>query len=223
MKTSWGKRPIIAFVYRVLFIIFCSWGLILNFAKWESPFMTTLSYYTIQSNLFCLVLFIDLLVRKIRKQPLTPLFHSVKGGFTVMIFITFFIYHFVLRPGIIASGVDYQVYQWSDILVHYIAPLMVVIDHFIFDELKPYHRIDPIRWLAIPLGYWVYTLIFAALGGRYIINDYVSRYPYFFLNVEELGVLWVSISIITISLFYVGTGYGLIQLDRLILKYRQKH
>jgi len=223
MKKLLVNKTTYAFLYRLLFIFFCAWGLILNFAKWETPTLTTLSYYTIQSNLFCLILFIDLVVRMVRKQTLSPRYHSVKGGFTVMIFITFFIYHFILRPGIMTSGVDYEVYQWSDILVHYIAPLMVLIDHFLFDEALPYHPYDPLKWLMIPLGYWLYTLLYASLGGRYIIGDYVSKYPYFFLNFEEFGVLWVLISVVLLSLFYVAMGYGLMQLDKLILKYHRKN
>jgi hypothetical protein len=56
-----------------------------------------LSYYTIQSNLACLILMVIILIREHNHKPLTPMIVQVKAAFTAMIFLTFLVYHLLLR------------------------------------------------------------------------------------------------------------------------------
>jgi len=205
-------------IYKGAFIDLCAIGILLNFLSLEQPFYMTLSYYTILSNLACLVYFIIQFIREWKGIPSKDEWVRLKGGFTVMIFLTFVIYHFLLRPVIIEYGTDYEVFQLSDILVHYIAPLMVFFDFIFFTEHQKIKKYDPFIWLSIPLIYWIYTLIYALLGGRFVIGEDVSRYPYFFLNFEEWGVFGVILWILVLMVIYLILGYGLLGIDKLMHK-----
>ncbi|PKL00437.1 MAG: hypothetical protein CVV56_06100 [Tenericutes bacterium HGW-Tenericutes-1] len=211
-------------LYKGAFIDLCAIGILLNFLSLEQPFFMTLSYYTILSNLACLIYMTFLFIREWRGLQISQNHIRLKGGFTVMIFLTFVIYHFLLRPVIIEYGTDYEVFQLSDILVHYLAPLMVFFDFLFFTQHKQLKRFDPFWWLLIPLIYWVYTLIYALLGGRFVIGEDVSRVPYFFLSFEDWGFFGVLLWVFVIMILYLILGYGLIGIDHLMhqLKIRKQ-
>jgi len=208
-------------IYKGLFLLLSGLGIILNITSWDTPFWMTLSYYTLQSNILCFGIIAMAFYYELRKKTVSSRFLRIKGGFTVMIFLTFVVYHFILRPFILNENIDYQVMQLSDVLVHYLAPFMMLFDHLIFTKGNTFKKVDPLWWLFIPLGYWLYTLLYAALGGIFILGDTISRYPYFFLNFESYGIGMVFISSLIILSVFLLLGYGLYFIDRWI--YQRKN
>ena len=77
------------------------------------------------------------------------------------------------------SGLDIDVaIVWVNILLHYIAPVYMLVDWILF---PPYVRLKYIRslwWLVFPLGYVVYSLVRGLL---------VDWYPYPFLDPTTNG------------------------------------
>ena len=72
--------------------------------------------------------------------------------------VTFLVYHFLLSPtsGDL-NGLDYV----RNLMVHYIVPIMTILDYIIFDIKGIYKIIDPLLWLLIPIIYFaVIILIF---------------------------------------------------------------
>jgi len=65
---------------------------------------------------------------------------------------------------------------------------LVIIDRIIFTEKGSVKKYDSIIWLAYPLIYWVFTIIFVYFGGNFNTTNIESNYPYFFLNFKEVGV-----------------------------------
>ena len=209
-------------IYKGLFIVLCALGVILNFLYLEQPIYRTLSYYTLQSNIACLALMIVLFVQELRNKTLSINMIRLKAGFTVMIFLTFLVYHFVLQPVLSGYEIGYQPFRFSDILVHYVSPLMMFLDFIIFTKHRQLKKYDPFVWLLIPLIYWIYTMIYAALGGIYFIGESVTSYPYFFLDFDIYGVAGVMLWVLGIMVIYIGLGYWFVGLDHLFGKHFNK-
>lgn len=108
----------------------------------------------------------------------------------------------------------------SSILLHVVLPALFVLDWLLFYEHGRLDLSTPLRALLLPLGYLVFILIHAALwnfdasipnalGGSLI-------YPYFFLNVDKLGIggvlQWCGILLAALAVM----GYLIIALDRLL-------
>lgn len=212
----------LSLIYKATLIILCSLGIVMNFMYLKQPFYMTISYYTIQSNIACLIVIILFFVKELRNSPLTEGQIRLKAGFTVMIFLTFLVYHFLLTPFLESLDIDYQFLQFSDVLVHYVSPLMVLGDYLLFSEHRLIRKKDPFVWLLIPLTYWIYTLIYAALGGIFRLGESVSSYPYYFLDIDTYGFLGILPWIGLIMGVYIGLGYGLYGLDYLLGKIRHK-
>ena len=149
-----------------------------------------LKYYTNISNYFVLVVSIIVLsdtVKRVRAgetEGYNKKLRTFKFMTVIMILVTFLVVIFLLDSPLQAS-------YWRNIgnmSYHFLAPLLFILDYIIFDEKRTISVFAPLYSLIIPLIYVVYIFILGA-----IIPDFV--YPYFFLNVSELGyggfLLWV--------------------------------
>lgn len=204
-------------IFRLILIFSALAGLTLQFLHSEK-ILATLSYYTVLSNLFVLLLFIYIVYLYDIKQQQIPTSYSIlKGSATVGIFLTFIIYHFVLRPVLISSGFEYSPYSISDLLVHYLVPIMTLLDYLLFDEKGNYQKSFIKFWMIFPIAYVVYVYLYGGLGGTFPSYDYESSFPYFFLDYQTYG--WtVLLFIIGIALFYLLLCIALYFLDNRILK-----
>ena len=210
------KKRQLSLIYKGTLIILCSLGIVMNFMYLNQPIYMTISYYTIQSNIAALIIIILFFVKELMNLPLTDGLIRLKAGFTVMIFLTFLVYHFLLHPYLESYVNDNRFLQFSDVLVHYISPLMVFGDYLFFTEHRIIKKKDPFGWLFIPLTYWIYTLVYAAIGGVFKLGESVSSYPYYFLDIDKYGLLGILPWIGLIMAVYIGLGYGLYGLDRLL-------
>ena len=86
------------FIWRILILISTSYGIYggVYMAAGESN-SGFLLYYTTQSNLWCFVFFLYLMITN-RKHP------WIKGGITVAIIVTFILYQFVIVPYCLKYG-----------------------------------------------------------------------------------------------------------------------
>lgn len=214
-------KKVLSLGFKAAFIIICTTGVVMNFLYLKQNLMMTLSYYTIQSNLACLFLIIYLLIVELLGKKMTDKMIRLKAGFTVMIFLTFLVYHFLLRPFMVNFETEYEVFQFSDILVHYVSPLMMLFDYIVFTDHQKLKKSDPFLWILIPLIYWIYTMLYKAFGGIFILGDSVSSYPYFFLDFDTYGFFGVILWVIGIMILYIGLGYGLFGVDHIIVKRNQ--
>ena len=94
------------------------------------------------------------------------------------------------------------------ILVHTLTPILVLLDFIFFSNHQKNKIYEPFYNLTFPLLYWIFTLVFVALGGNFNGSTYESDYPYFFLNFPESGVgyfilVLVFILIISFILYFI--------------------
>ena len=127
------------------------------------------SYFTNLSNLFAIGVLLVLAIR----APTSRRFELVRGAATFCMTVTGIVYAVLLAD--ISVGVTDP---WINTVIHRVMPVVMVLDWW----LAPRARVDPRRalaWLAIPLGYFAYSLVRGPLA-----DDW---YPYPFMNPTRDG------------------------------------
>ena len=99
----------------------------------------------------------------------------------------------------------------SNLIMHLILPLMFLVDWILFNNHNNAKWYYPFLSTILPLIYVAFILIRALILG----NSYSGTlYPYFFLNVERLGLGGVTLWVIILVVFFVALGYILFMFDR---------
>lgn len=213
--------------YRILLIGLCAYAILAYSGALRGRFNGEIfSYFTILSVLLALLYFSALVITSLGKHAaadhggagLAAALAHFKGGVTLAVTITMTVYHFLLAR-VIFEMVGYEPFSPNDIIVHYAIPLLVILDWLLFDPKPAYKATDPLRWLGIPLAYFVFAVIRAHLGGP--LQGVKSRYPYFFIDIDVLGVGAVLRNALLLALGFLVIGHVLFGVDRLLG--RSKH
>ncbi|WP_297277470.1 Pr6Pr family membrane protein [uncultured Brachyspira sp.] len=200
-------------LYKFLIIIIGTFAVFLGLFYNNNNFqfdIETLYYFTYQSNILVIIYFLIDIINIIKnKKTFYPRF---KGAVTMSITVTFLVYHFLLSPtsGDL-NGLDYV----RNLMVHYIAPIMTILDYIIFDIKGIYKIIDPLLWLLIPIIYFAFILIKAKIGKPFSDGSY---YPYFFVDIDKYGLKIVIRNVFFITLFFTVLGYIEYFIDKLLIK-----
>ncbi|MGT2742204.1 Pr6Pr family membrane protein [Streptococcus plurextorum] len=167
-----------------------------------------LLYYTVLSNtlVFSFLFFLIFLESKGGTRHTSPRLLRIKGGVTMAIMITCIIYHFMLAP--IAKPEDY--WNIRNFLVHYIAPIGMILDTLFLDNKKVYRWFDPFSWTIVPLAYFAFAIFNGMVMKLPIPGAVDSPYAYFFINVNKYGLERVLINSAIIAAAYVVVGYILL-------------
>lgn len=215
-----GRRARAASVYRCAFVVVSALGLSANLGLLEGRFIPSqLNYYTVLSNLLCLVYFaadLPLSLRNARgggEQDRTTSLPRVKGAVVMAITVTFLIFNIALAPSYLVDP-DYDFFTLSNLVLHYVAPIAVVLDWLIFDRKGLLRWHDPLIWLLIPAAFLLYTALHAPFIGP-IFEPEHSRYPYPFLDVDALGLARVAVNAVAIGVCFGIVGYAVFGVDRL--------
>lgn len=217
------KNNTLKTAYRVLFLIFCEAGIILQYvavAKIGSIAMHT-CYYTILSNILCFLYFAFLLIVRPKKENAT-----IKGAVTVCIALTGIVYHLLLAGSMKAADgikIDYAMFI-SNYIVHYVVPISVFVDYILFTPKGYFKVFSPLIWCIIPLSYLIFALIRAEVstGVFSVFGKGTSRYPYPFMDFDALGAGAAVRNIVIIGVAYIAFGYLFFAFDYLAGKIRRK-
>ncbi len=197
------KNRTAATIYRMLFVVMCAVALVIEFGFLRGQFnLYTLNYYTILSNLACLVFFVASLRRD---RP------RAEGAIVYCIAITGIIYATLLAPGDLASG---HFFTFKNMALHYVGPLMVVLDGVLFNPKGHIRATDPLLWLLMPLGYFGYILLRSTFAGNIGPTD--SPFPYAFIDPAVQGgwgpmmqgVGWIAIGMLALGylIWFIDRG-----------------
>lgn len=209
----------LAFAYRMLLIAACLYAILVYSGVLAGRFNPQIFvYFTILSVLLAFVFFNALVLASLRARPgeESRLLHALahfKGGVTMAVTITMGVYHFVLAP-VIFDMAGYRPFSFNDIIVHYMIPVMVIVDWLLFDPKPTTTAADPVKWLGIPVAYALFVGIRAQLGGA--LRGSGSQYPYFFLDIDALGAGRVALNAVLLLLGFLALGYVLLGIDRLL-------
>lgn len=192
----------ISIVYRLFFILIGFSGIYLGLSEEnEDAFMghgTAINFYTLQSNIWVLVLEVYLLfhtILKHRKGHETEQERELENQsawnlgvfkyvFTVSITLTFLVYWFMLAPYIGAQ----DLLKPSNILLHGISPVMMLLDFLFFDSEYVFSKRAEVLTLIPAIYYLIFILLRAEISP--ISLAFGSRYPYWFMDVDAFRMDW---------------------------------
>ncbi len=172
--------------------------------------VSSLRYFTNLSNLLCMLYFlIDAiyLVAWRDNDGSKSWCFPLKGIAMMGITVTWLVAHFML--GDFNMGASMRV---SIRLVHYVVPIMTILDWLLFDGKGRMGATSPLLWATFPLAYFVVVMLLAAFTSA------TPFYPYPFMNVATQGLQRVLVTVALMTAFFITLGYVFVLIDRLLTK-----
>ena len=183
--------------YRITFIIICGIGIFIHFDLNDRDYNAhEFSFFTLWSNIFCLVFMCVLLIKHFRgKDTLAKSLIYFKGMATSCIICTFLVFHFS-EYKIVMTNNSIWIFGLpiESILAHYVVPFMFILDWILFQPKGLF------RWKKKPCN-----------SQAEFIN--VPKYPYFFLNYEKIGTEKCMIYIFMLVVIFFGINLMMIFID----------
>ena len=212
-----------SFVYKLIVIGSLITGIALNIVNTKS-LISILSYYTLQSNIFCLIVFIGIIISILAKKKYrkNEVYYFIKGAITIAIFITGIVYLIALLPNNFQMEFSTTSIEkiLANIFVHIISPVLVILDYLIFDTKGKFKIWYPLGWLFLPLNYVIYVYTYSANGGRFFGIGGSKYFAYIFLDYNQIGYSGVVKCLSIMAATIIFSSYILIYIDR---KCRKKH
>jgi hypothetical protein len=176
--------------------------------------------FTNVSNLFAWAYFLAAVVwlaRNRSDEDAVTFAPQVKYTATISLLVTMLIAHFLLFDAMFQDGHIVM----HLVVLHYVVPIMTLLDWLLFDEKGRMPAWGPISWMSLVLVYLVVIMVCAgALGmnmGGGTTAD-ISTYPYTFLDPSISGAGQVAAFCGAMLVAFVALGYILFGLDRLLAK-----
>lgn len=184
-----------ALIYRLLFLALEVYAFINHVGNQLPDILSGLQYYYILTNFLCAVCICVLVVYnlikfKSFKRTQNP-FPALKGAFTVAILSSML--------ATLMLGRSFLSFTFSQFILNYIAPVMMLFDWILFDRKGYFSVFDPFYWLIIPVGYYIYALIYPSV---------ISVYPGVYNLYSAELILGVLVTVLII-------GYILFAADRI--------
>lgn len=212
-------RPLALF-FRVVSLVLIAAGIVrITGIFGPDPGWASFTFYTVQSNLLCLVWVAVLVLKTARDMGKTgPRGHSTpsarwSAAVMMAITITMLVYLIVLVPASFVQDSDYVPFSLTDNLIHVITPCLLIVDWLLFVPKGRLRAFDPFLWAIIPSAYLVFAFVYSGLGGEFSPGQ---RYPYPFLDVDVHGVGGVVTRVLVLAVALIAVGYVYFGLDRLL-------
>lgn len=170
---------------------------------------------------FSFIVFTIIEIRgKYNKCRKGDIYYLFKGAIVIMIFITTFCYNIALAPqfefdmGFVKTTDLYN--KVANAIVHSIAPGLIILDYFLFDEKGNFKMYYPFLWLFFPFDYVLYVYIYSSQGGNFYNIGGSNQFAYFFLDYIQIGVCGVIKWIIIITIGILIASYAFIIVDKIL-------
>ncbi|HEU0002280.1 MAG TPA: Pr6Pr family membrane protein [Ktedonobacteraceae bacterium] len=131
------------------------------------------SYFTNLSNILAAIVFIIGALYLIQQHEPTPTFNIIRGTSVVCMAVVGIVFSVLLRNEDLGS-----LLPWVNILLHYVMPVVVVLDWLYQPPNTKLVVNQVVFWLIFPLAYLIYSMIRGSAVGFY-------AYP--FLNPAKVG------------------------------------
>ena len=206
--------------------IYCTLGLVgiiaslgifdnVNVIRWDFYV-----HFTNISNFLCIGVMLTALIQTAKKKEDSYVSAAPMLKFIGMlgILLTFLVFNILLAG---AEGRDPQAnWRIGSLCFHVVLPILYIADWFLFYERKKVKWFYPIAAIGFPLGYAAFLLIQAVIlkfDSSILIPTTTTPliYPYFFVNLDTLGVSGVLMWIVILAAAFAAVGFGFFGLDRL--------
>ena len=212
----------------IFYTIYCTLGLVgcvaslgifdnVNLIRWDFYV-----YFTNISNFLCLGVMFAGLVQTAKKKEDSYVTAAPILKFIGMlgILLTFLVFNILLAG---EEGRDPQLnWRIGSILFHVILPIMYIGDWFLFYERKKCKWYYPVASVGFPLAYAAFLLIQAIIlkFDSSILTPTPNSttpliYPYFFVNIDKLGVPGVLMWIGILASAFVAVGFLFFGVDKI--------
>ncbi len=128
---------------------------------------------------------------------------GVRAAIAMYIAVVGLIYHLFLHASWSPQGLAFVV----NIALHYVMPIAFVLDWLLFVPKGRLRWIDPVKWLAFPVLYGIWTVVHGAV---------VGWYPYWFIDLGALGWARALINFGFLLVFFLILGLAVATLDRVL-------
>ena len=177
-------------------------------------------HFTNISNFLCFGVMLAGLIQTAKKKEDSYVSAAPLLKFIGMlgILLTFLVFNIMLAG---AEGRDPQAnWRVGSLCFHVILPILYIADWFLFYERKKCKWFYPVASIAFPLAYAIFLLIHAIIlkfDSSILIPSTTTPliYPYFFVNLDTLGVSGVLMWICILVVVFVAVGYLFFGLDRM--------
>ncbi len=208
------NKKTLSTILNILVIISSVIGLIYTFKGREFMSTSALYYYTIQSNIWVILIMLIFIFCDIFKIKKGRILYKIKYIITVGITLTFLVFLFMLTPQIIITGNPSYLLSASNLTLHFISPILAILSFVLCDSFKEGKRSYYLGTI-MPLCYMAFAFILAFTSKTGMFRNFdgsMSKFPYFFFDYEKNG--WFSI---TNNIFEFGTFYWIILLSIVVI------
>ena len=209
-------NKLLIFIYRFLLFIVGTVGIILTIFNKEWTFIPEMFlYYTVQTNIFCVLILLYMLVKEfVFQKDFSKGIYKLKSLAMIAITVTCLVYAFVLLPELIKLEIPgYNPLGIKDLIIHFIVPIGFLIDYFLFDQKGVQTWSGPLFTLIYLGLYGALIFLYADLGKPYSTGE---RYPYEFVNVDTQGLTQVLQNMIVLIFATLVIGYIYFGIDKLL-------
>ena len=221
------KRKV-SFIYRLLVIASLATGISLNLYNTPSV-LSLVSYYTMQTNIMCLVAFIFFEIADIanKKYKNHETYYLIKGALVISVLIMVVVYtislspEFSMTPNSMRRRTEYKMI--GNVLVHEISPILVILDYFLFDEKGNLKAFYPLIWMFIPANYVLYVYTYSSMGGQFYNTGGSRRVAYFFLDHNLVGYKGVVFWLALIGFVIISLSFFLVLIDKKLAKLKKRN
>jgi hypothetical protein len=157
------------------------------------------TYFTVDSNMLLLIYYFGVI--NFLKNGKGSFLTKPETATAFLTYITFvsIVYHLLLQDVWNPQGLQW----WVGELLHWVNPLIFLIFWLIFVDKQQLSFKKLPLWMIFPIIYFFWVLILGGLG---------LKYPYPFLDVPKLGLLWVFVTgiFLLISMAFIAGTYILL-------------
>jgi hypothetical protein len=213
------RSKLFSIVWKVVLLVVGAWGLLDGSGILAGAYKDGFPHmFTNISNLFawgyfaCAVTW--LIIR--RDDPKAVTFAPpAKYTATISLLVTMLIGHFMLQDALWEGG---QLVMHL-VVLHYVVPIMTLLDWLLFDEKGKMPAWGPLAWLSLVLVYLAFVMVAVGVFGVYMgggVTADISPYPYTFLDPAISGVGGVAGFCVAMLAAFVALGYVIFGIDRLL-------
>lgn len=198
----------------VIIVIISFIGLLLHIHILTNSFTPTIFwYFTVQSNLIVLVYYFIILKSRNTHTNKNRNIYRLKGCVLLPILLTGTLNWFILVPEVIKHHLSLLILMHpSNVLVHGLVPLLVLLDFLFFTDTNVFKWYDPFLWTLYPLIYMLTIFVRGTIGAP-IFDD--SYFPYPFFDITVMGSYSnVFLIILLISFIYLLVGFAIYRFNQ---------
>jgi len=217
------KSKKIALIYRGAAVLIATAGLLDLLGLFQGAFhASVLYYYTAQSNIMAIILFVMLIIKTIRgirndTENSACYFPRFSMICSINVMLTFVVFWVLLVPHLVGI---LPLWTFSNLATHAITPLLCLIDYILFAEPRRLKYRDVYYVTIFPLCYLIVSSLAGLAGhvyGTSPTDGAPIRFPYFFYDFDRIGPLALAY-IASIVIFFLIIGHIFYYIDKKVRK-----